>query len=126
MLNILLTAYSELLVISHHCPRTFLCVIEMVFLYHLVFLYHSGGFIPFLVFLPCGYTRVFVPLFMLRHCFQTGVRCILGLGFYIQIFRGIPDTSVYPVLVPYIMSHRDSQLMLKEKMSFSELKEISP
>ena len=65
----------------------------------------------------------------LRHCFQTGVRCILGLGFYIQIFLGIPDTSVCPVLVPYSMSHRDSQLlkhlMLKEKMSFkSLLKEI--
>ncbi len=101
MLNILQTAYSELLVISHHCPRTFLFVNEMVFLYHLVFLYHSGGFIPFLVFLPCGYTRVFVPSFMLRHCFQTGVRCILGpisshdIPWYLQYsrYQCVPGTG---------------------------------
>ena len=79
MLNILLTAYSERSVICQHCPMTFLCVNEMVFLCH------SEGFISFLVFLPCGYTRVLVPLFMSSSCFQTGVRSIFGLGFYIQI-----------------------------------------
>ena len=64
-LNILLTAYSQRSVICHHCPMTFLCVNEMVFLYH------SGGFVPFLLFLHGGYTRVFVPLFMSSSLFSN-------------------------------------------------------
>ena len=44
------------------------------------------------------------PLLVYQYGLQSGVRCLLGIGFYLHIFLG---TGAYPMLVSDTMSHHD-------------------